>query len=520
MKKIIYMCIASLFLLSFPSIASTYNINQPSGTISVTGTNYVNNMYEEWNIDIGTRENVRIYCTINVENSYDRVVVHEVDDQGNLQPLSYITGTNVNFTTVSTNSTGKLKIYFVTDGSVCGSNGYSGFTLQFAADKSSFIGDDIHVGGNAFLKGNVGVRTLTPNALFAMDVNGSTRVTNTLWFSPYADPQAGNSMKLVHVNGGNSYIDYPTNLHFRYTGSTTNLSILSNGNIGIGTLSPQTKLQVQGSVYIPSGNSYWIGSYTDSGNRLRMHHTGTEAYIDYLPNLYLRSGTNMVASFLSNGNVGIGILTPTQKLEVVGNQLIDGNLQIGRHRGHDNVPVGYVGKLDFGWYENLDEVWISRYNRAKDCSDLRINIGDDCGGDKFAVGCTFYGDQEWKESFTVVANGNVGIGETNPQNKLDVNGTIRAKEVKIESSGWSDFVFAPNYKLRSLESVSKHIEEHKHLPDMPSAAEVEKEGINLSEMQAKLLQKIEELTLYAIEQNKAIAAQQKEIEELKKELKK
>lgn len=100
--------------------------------------------------------------------------------------------------------------------------------------------------------------------------------------------------------------------------------------------------------------------------------------------------------------------------------------------------------------------------------------------------------------------GNVAIGKLGASEKLEVNGTIRAREVKIESSGWADFVFAPDYQLPSLEAVSNHIKEHQHLPDMPSAAEVEKEGINLSEMQAKLLQKIEELTLYAIEQNKRI----------------
>ncbi len=121
-------------------------------------------------------------------------------------------------------------------------------------------------------------------------------------------------------------------------------------------------------------------------------------------------------------------------------------------------------------------------------------------------------------------DGNVGIGTTNPQNKLDVNGTIRAKEIKVES-GWADFVFDEDYNLPSLEEVSSHIKENKHLPGIPSATEVAKDGVNLGEMNVKLLQKIEELTLYVIKQQNILKeqiekteSQQREIDELKQKL--
>ena len=105
---------------------------------------------------------------------------------------------------------------------------------------------------------------------------------------------------------------------------------------------------------------------------------------------------------------------------------------------------------------------------------------------------------------SVLTNGNVGIGELNPQNKLDVNGTIHSKEVKVDMNGWSDFVFKKEYNLPTIEQVEKHITEKGHLENIPSEDEVLKNGINLGEMNAKLLQKIEEMTLYMIEQNKQI----------------
>lgn len=121
--------------------------------------------------------------------------------------------------------------------------------------------------------------------------------------------------------------------------------------------------------------------------------------------------------------------------------------------------------------------------------------------------------------------GNVGIGTNAPQNKLDVNGTIHAREVKVDLTGWSDFVFQPSYKLKPLIDVEKYIKVNGHLQDIPSAAEVQKDGISLGEMQTKLLQKIEELTLYTIEQNKKIEEQAnvnrtllQRIEEMEKKL--
>lgn len=98
--------------------------------------------------------------------------------------------------------------------------------------------------------------------------------------------------------------------------------------------------------------------------------------------------------------------------------------------------------------------------------------------------------------------GNIGFGIENPQCKLEVNGIIRSKEVKVEATGWSDFVFHKDYQLPSLQTVEKYINDNGHLPDIPNEKEVMENGISIGEMQSKLLQKIEELTLYIIQQDR------------------
>ena len=105
-----------------------------------------------------------------------------------------------------------------------------------------------------------------------------------------------------------------------------------------------------------------------------------------------------------------------------------------------------------------------------------------------------------------IKDGKVGILDTSPTNALDVKGTIRAYEIKVDT-GWSDFVFDDDYDLMPLERVEEYVTVHNHLPDIPSAEFVHKNGVSLGESQSKLLQKIEELTLYIIEQNKKLRNQ-------------
>ncbi|MCQ2335630.1 MAG: hypothetical protein MJ010_00390 [Paludibacteraceae bacterium] len=131
----------------------------------------------------------------------------------------------------------------------------------------------------------------------------------------------------------------------------------------------------------------------------------------------------------------------------------------------------------------------------------------------FAIGKGTYKEEDFTNpAFAIHNNQNVGIGTIHPDERLTVNGTVHAKEVRIDLQGpLADYVFDEEYKLRPLSEVSGYVKENKHLPDVPSAQEVGEKGISVGEMQNTLLKKIEELTLYIIQQ-------QKEIDNLKKQL--
>jgi len=118
------------------------------------------------------------------------------------------------------------------------------------------------------------------------------------------------------------------------------------------------------------------------------------------------------------------------------------------------------------------------------------------------------------ERFRITTDGKVGIGTGNPKNALDVVGTIRATEIKVEAAPWPDYVFEDNYQLKSLNDIKAYIKEHKHLPDVPSAEMMAKEGVNLGEVNKLLMQKIEELTLYVIDLEEKNAAQESQLSQI------
>jgi hypothetical protein len=123
------------------------------------------------------------------------------------------------------------------------------------------------------------------------------------------------------------------------------------------------------------------------------------------------------------------------------------------------------------------------------------------------------------ERIRINSNGYLGIGTSSPAYRLDVKGTIRAQEIKVDLNG-ADFVFENDYKLMPLKELEEFVKDKKHLPEILPAKEMEKNGTDLGILASKLLQKIEELTLYTIEQNKKLEEQNQELKILKEKIKK
>ena len=119
-----------------------------------------------------------------------------------------------------------------------------------------------------------------------------------------------------------------------------------------------------------------------------------------------------------------------------------------------------------------------------------------------------------EDKFMIRNNGNIGIGTATPTEKLSVNGNIRAKEVKVETANWPDYVFDEDYALTPLSELETYLKANKHLPGIPSAKEAEADGIGLAEMNRKLLEKVEELTLHLIDVKKENAEQESKINQL------
>ena len=197
------------------------------------------------------------------------------------------------------------------------------------------------------------------------------------------------------------------------------------------------------------------------------------------------------------GNVGIGDPNPQTNLSIMNN----------------GQQINFIvnKKLTGQWPPEIEDRTITIQSSGNSSGNLAFATGND-------------------ERVRISANGNMGIGTATPQFKLDVigkssfsdnmavQGKIESKEVKVTTTPTADYVFEESYALPSLESVEKHIKEKKHLPEIASAKEMKKEGVNIGEFQIKLLQKIEELTLYTIEQNKQLIEQNKKITRLEQDL--
>lgn len=331
--------------------------------------------------------------------------------------------------------------------------------------------------------------------------------------------------------------------------TTNGNNVTIDKNIGIGTTTPTTKLDVNGDAKVNilhlntlnPGESWRISKISYLGHALRIGSSvGSYAHnaIELLPEgasqgllysnlaMYItpKIGEHIKKvqihtygnSFFNGGNVGIGTESPTVKLDVNGD--IKANML---HLRSVNPGSSYI--YSHIYYPGHSLV-IGSPQGNWSINNIELKPGGSKSGAIYSTLSLFTspneGVHERKILFHTQGNsffngGNVGIGTDNPQKLLDVKGTIHAQNIEVDLNGWSDFVFDKDYKLPTLLEIEAHINEHNRLPDIPSEKQVKEEGINIGEMQAKLLQKIEELTLYVIDQNKKIEEQQQQIETLK-----
>ncbi|TRX46491.1 hypothetical protein FNH22_30755 [Fulvivirga sp. M361] len=280
--------------------------------------------------------------------------------------------------------------------------------------------------------------------------------------------------------------------------------------VGIGTTNPISKLNVGGTLgqYLWSVGNGWgdfsvsNGVYgislgvADGGSGAGTNTIWTKGGAEVLQVGNPTSG--VIMQFSKNGNVGIGTTNPISTLNVGGNlgQYFWG---VGNGWGDFSVSNGVYGisfgVADGGAGAGTSTIW------TKGGAEI-LQIGNPTSG----------------VIMQFSKNGEIGIGTTNPDAKLTVKGDIHTQEVKVDLNGAvaPDFVFERDYELLTLKETEKYIQANKHLPEIPSAQEMEKNGIELKEMNLKLLQKVEELTLHLIHQNKEIDKMKKEISALKR----
>jgi hypothetical protein len=400
--------------------------------------------------------------------------------------------------------------------------------------------------------GNVGIGTISPS--FSIDVNKPAatinldgRSTGSYGANVHLLGWAGTypNWKITTANFSNGLDIVPSTTGGGSIFTTPVMTILGSGNIGLGALSPVARLHINTtngttigndmSMLLTDGNG-GIDELTQIGLGYTLSASKPPAVIGLIntSNASFTKGdlffaTRDVATntaptermrITSTGNMGIGSTSPAARLHIntTNGTTIGSNISLllsDANGGSDEltqIGLGYT---------------LSASKPPAVIGFVNTSNSSFTKGDIFFATRNVATNTAPTEQMRITSEGKVGIGIALPSEKLSVEGNvyasgnisaygfIKTKKIIVTQTAWPDYVFATDYNLRSLSSLEAFIKENKHLPEVPSAKDVEEKGISVGDNQALLLRKIEELTLYVINQQKQIDGQAKQIMQLK-----
>jgi hypothetical protein len=398
---------------------------------------------------------------------------------------------------------------------------------------------------------NVGIGINAPEA--PLDVRGRQillgSIPVSLGYSATEYPSVGYNMLFTPTASNYTYrgADHASLIHFHQGGFrfkaspfgtagaaipfTEVMTIKQDGSVGIGVTAPQKRLEVNAGAnnYASLGSTFNAGQF--SGLHFGYFEPGNSDYrksaliFERTDNSargkihILNNGENSNASAVltdakvtidHNGNTGIGLVAPEGKLHVKGCAYFGNENGNSWHRIAIGGSAGNYGSIGYGYkYSNTD--FVHTYSVADYASQLRFDLG----GFNFLTAPVGSAGSNvpFSSALIIRQDGNVGIGTSSPDAKLAVKGHIHTQEVRVDLTGAvaPDYVFEKNYNLLPLSELETYITQNKHLPEVPSAKEMEVDGLNLKEMNLILLKKVEELTLHLIELSKENEAQQNTI---------